>query len=86
MELDKRTVLDELMKIPSENTTTLFISISILQKYVPLRLINDGDNNIKYVGDVEDLLKSDVTNGELLQIRNGGWEYSEDKKQIVRIL
>ena len=35
---------------------------------------------------IEDILKSDLEAEDIIYLRNGGWELSEDKKYIVKFL
>ena len=78
--------LYEIMKLDSDNSLSLTNSIVLLSKYVDVKLMNSEDNNLYYTCKVDDILKSNIDNEELIEIRNGGWELSNDKECLIKKL
>lgn len=76
-------ILDEIMKLPSDNSTMLMQSLHLLKSF-KIELITNEKFDILYRVKVDDITNSDLENDTLLEIRNGGWEYDSNKEYIVK--
>ena len=72
------------MNLDSTNELGLAISINILNKFAKVDLLMGEKNQLYYSVNVNDLLLSDITSEDLIDVRNGGWKLSEDKKNIIK--
>ena len=82
----KKYYLDEIMKLEPDNETINYEALKILNSYVKVELLMNDKFNTYYICSVEDILNSDISNEELIQIRNNGWQYSDDKKSLIKNL
>ena len=85
MELNKY-IIYEIMKLDSDNSTSLMNGINVLNEKVKVDLLSSIDYKIYYQASIDDILKSDIDADTIIYLRNGGWELSEDKKYIVKFL
>lgn len=85
MELNEY-IIYEIFKLDSDNSTSLFNSLNIFNGKVKVDLLHDEKNNLFYQAKIKDILKSDLDGEQLISIRNGGWELSEDKENVVKFL
>lgn len=81
-----RIFLEEIMKLKSSNDFGLFSSLNILKKYVNVDLLMNEKNELYYSVNVNNILLSDISSDELINIRNSGWELSSDKKFLIKII
>lgn len=81
----ERYLFDEIMKLPCENNVGLLISLNILNKYVKVNLINSENNSLFYEVSINELLLSNISSDELIQVRNANWEKKENNKLIRKI-
>ena len=61
--------------------------IGLLSRYsdVTIRMYyENGEYVYRYVSSVKDLASSDITEEELEDVRNNGWNISDDKKYIFK--
>lgn len=79
-----KNLFNAIMTLPSKKTTLLLKGISILTKYVKVTLKTDDKGSVYYVADLDDLMKSDITQDELTDVRNGDWSIENDK--IIKYL
>lgn len=70
------------MTLPSQSNYSLFNSINILSKYTTVDLLQDEKNNLFYQVNINELLLSDITSDELINVRNNGWFIDVDEKVI----
>ena len=73
-----------IMTLPSKKTTLLLMGINILTKYVKVELKTNESGSVYYVADLDKLMKSDITQDELTELRNGDWSIENDK--IIKYL
>lgn len=78
-----RYILDELMKIDSDNSTSIFESLDILRDF-KVELISDEKYDIIYRVKLSDILDSSFDNSTLLKLRNGGWSYDDNKEYLIK--
>ena len=84
MELNEY-IIYEIMKLESDYSTSLINGISKLGN-LKIDLLYTKEYNLFYQVKIEDILKSDLEAEDIIYLRNGGWELSEDKKYIVKFL
>lgn len=85
MELNEY-IIYEIMKLDSDKSTSLFNSLGLLNSKIKVDLLHDEKYNLYYRANIKDILNSDFDADNIIYIRNGGWELSEDKKYIVKFL
>lgn len=85
MELNEY-IIYEIMKLESDGSTSLFNSLKILNENVKVDLLIDEKYKLYYQASLSDILKSDLDADEIIYLRNGGWELSEDKKFFVKYI
>ena len=81
-----KVFFNEIMKLPTESKTGNLIAINILQKHAKVELERDEKENIIYTANVNDLLLSDLTEEELMRVRDCGWCLTEDGNKILKKL
>lgn len=81
-----RVFLEEIMKLKSNNDFCLFSSLKILKKYANVDLLMNEKKELYYCASINDILLSDISSDELINIRNNGWEISNDKKSLIKII
>lgn len=85
---DKKTIrkylFDEIMKIEPDNSSSLVTTLQTIGEYANVKLDEDEEFNLFYNAKVDDIIDSDITEEELLYVRNGGWEYNNDKKLLIK--
>lgn len=81
-----KVFFNEIMKLPTESKTGNLIAINILQKHAKVELERDEKENIIYTANVNDLLLSDLTEEELMRVRDCGWCLTEDENKILKKL
>ena len=79
-------ILDEIIKLPSNDSTPMLKTFHILSKCAHIDMVLDDNYDAMYRVKLEDILSSDLTNEELMLIHNGGWTYSKDNEYLVKIL
>lgn len=79
-------IVYEIMKLESDNSTSLFNSLNILEGKVKVDLLSDEKHKLYYQANIKDILKTDIDADKIIQLRNGGWELSDNKKHIVKFL
>ena len=79
-------IIYEIMNIESDDSSSLFNVLNLLNSKVNVDLLTNEKNEIFYNVNLSDILKSDLTMEDILYVRNGGWELSNDKKNIVKFL
>lgn len=79
-----KIILEEIMKLPQTEEFGLMCSISILSKYGTVDILQDDKHNLYYQIKVSDILLSDITAEDLMNVRNSGWELSDDKKCLIK--
>jgi hypothetical protein len=84
--MTNKYVLEELMKIPSTDTTSLFSSLNILRQYGDVILTQNENFDTIYQMSMDDLLSHDIDDDTLLKIRNGGWEISQNGNFLIKNL
>lgn len=84
--MTNKYVLEELMKIPSTDTTSLFSSLNILRQYGDVILTQNENFDTIYQMNIDDLWCHDIDDDTLLKIRNGGWEISQDGNCLIKNL
>jgi len=85
MDLNKYIVY-EIMNLPIDNSVSLMVAIKILESKVKVNLLMDKDYRPYYSVNIDEILKTDITPENLIEIRNNGWCLSEDKEYIVKFL
>ena len=68
-----REDLERIFSSPIEDIG-LMRTLSILGEYVNVQLLMGENNNIYYKVLVDELLRTKITEKELLEVRQGGWE------------
>ena len=79
-------ILYEIMKVDSDNSTSLFNSLRILNNKVKVDLLSNENYSLFYQAKISDILKSDLDTEDIIYLRNGGWELSENKEFIVKYI
>lgn len=82
----EKYIFNEVMKLPCENNIGMLISLAILNKYVKVNLIKDIENQIYYEINITELLMSNITIEELMQVRNAKWEVNKNNNKLIRKL
>lgn len=85
MDLNKY-ILYEIMKVDSDSSTSLFNSLRVLNGKVKVDLLSDEKHSLYYQANISDILKSDLDTEDIIYLRNGGWELSENKEFIVKYI
>lgn len=85
MDLNKY-ILYEIMKVDSDGSTSLFNSLRVLNGKVKVDLLSDEKHSLYYQANISDILKSDLDTEDIIYLRNGGWELSENKEFIVKYI
>lgn len=77
-------MFNEIMSIPSEKTISLGLSINKMYQYCKdIKILQDDKYNIYYQVDAN-LIKEKVDDlSELMELNQGGWVLSENKKFLV---
>lgn len=77
-------MFNEIMSIPSEKTISLGLSINKMYQYCKdIKILQDDKYNIYYQVDAN-IIKEKVDNlSELMELNQGGWVLSENKKFLV---
>jgi len=82
--LMERIVFDEIVKIDKVEQISITISLRMISRFCPIELVNDDENRLFYSCKIDELLKSDITEDELIQaVSEGHWEVSEDKNNFI---
>lgn len=80
-------ILDEAMKLPilnESNNIGLIDTLNLINKYAKVSLkLNDKYEPI-YEVNVDEILKSEMEMEDAVKIRYGGFEYSDDKKLLIK--
>ena len=84
MELNEY-IIYEIMKLDSDNSTSLFNSLRVFGD-IKVDLLHDENNVIFYQVKISDIIKNKLTTDDMIYLRNGGWELSENKEYIVKFL
>ena len=82
-------ILKEIMNVEVEDTSDALSNLNgfaLMKKYVDVQLINDKDNNLSYQANVSEILESNISVEELITLRQGGWELSEDEQIFFKHL
>lgn len=81
-----RFILDEIMKLePNGDDISCFSSLAIFNRYdLDVDLLTNEHNELFYSVKVPKVLLSEISTDDLINIRNAGWEYSEDKQFIIK--
>ena len=77
-------ILNEIMSLKPDYSTSLINSYLTLSKYVNISLINDENNKLFYSCPIEELLNSNIEIEELIYVRNGNWELDSQKKCLIK--
>lgn len=80
MEVEK---IQEIFKSPVEDVGTMR-TLSILGKHTNPTLLMNEQYNLYYVASLDDILDSKITEAELLEVRQGGWELDIEKKCLIK--
>ena len=80
MEVDK---VQEIFSNPVEDVGTMR-TLSILSKHVNAQLLMDEQYNLYYEASLEDILKSNITEAELLEVRQGGWKLDIENNCLIK--
>lgn len=77
-------MFNEIMSIPSEKTISLGLSINKMYQYCKdIKILQDDKYNIYYQVDAN-IIKEKVDDlSELMELNQGGWVLSENKKFLV---
>lgn len=77
-------IFNEVMSIPSEKTISLGVSISKMSQFCSdIKILQDDDYNIYYQVDAN-VIKEKVDDlSDLMELNQGGWVLSENKKFLV---
>ena len=81
-----RIILEEIMKLEPTNEFGIMSTVGTLSKYGKVDLIQDNKFNLFYQIKVSDILLSDITSDELINVRNGGCGIKKDKKFLIKKL
>ena len=84
MELNEY-IIYEIMKLDSDGSTSLFNSLRVFGD-IKVDLLHDENNVLFYQAKISDILKNKLTTDDMIYLRNGGWELSENKEYIVKFL
>ena len=82
-------ILKEIMNVEVEDTSDALSNLNgfaLMKKYVDVQLTNDKDNNLSYQANVSEILESNISVEELITLRQGGWELSEDEQIFFKHL
>lgn len=85
MELNEY-IIYEIMKLESDGSTSLFNSLKMLNEKVKVDLLSDEKYKLYYQAKLSDVLKSDIDADEIIYLRNGGWELSENKEFLIKYI
>lgn len=85
MELNEY-IIYEIMKLESDKSVSLFNSLALLNNKVKVDLLQDEKFNLYYQAKIKDILKSDLDADNIINLRNSGWELSDNKEYIVKFL
>ena len=83
----KKYYLDEIMKLDIDNSSEnngMLNTLLMLRKYVEVKFLTNESNELYYQCEVNDILNSNISNEELITLRNNGWEYSKDKACLIK--
>jgi hypothetical protein len=77
-------IFNEVMSIPSEKTISLGVSISKMSQFCSdIKILQDDEYNIYYQVDAN-VIKEKVDDlSDLMELNQGGWVLSENKKFLV---
>lgn len=67
-------IMKEIFSLPIEEEVGTMRTLSILNKYSTPKLLMDEKFNLVYKVPLEDIIKSDISTDELIEIHQGGWK------------
>lgn len=79
-------ILREIMKVESDNSISLFNTLNLLYNKAKVDLLSDEKHVLFFQTKISDILKSDLETEDIIFLRNGGWELSNDEKSLVKFL
>lgn len=83
-----RIILDEIMKLPLDgDDISDFAILAIFTRYgIKVDLLTNEKNELFYSVKVPEVLLSDIETDDLVNVRNGKWEYNDSKQCIIKKL
>lgn len=81
-----KELVEEIMSLPITKEYSLLNAIKILNTHGEVNLLQNEDYSLEYKCDLSELMESEITPEELMNVRQGGWFLSEDKKYICKKL
>lgn len=81
-----KELVEEIMSLPITKEYSLLNAIKILNTYGEVNLLQNEDYSLEYKCELSELMESEITPEELMNVRQGGWFLSEDKKYICKKL
>lgn len=72
---------NEIMSKSSENTLTMILSLDKMYQYCnDIKILLDEKNNVHYQVDAQTIRELDIEMSDLLELNQGGWVLSDDKR------
>ena len=81
-----KELVEEIMSLPITKEYSLLNAIKILNTHGEVNLLQNEDYSLEYKCELSELMESEITSEELMNVRQGGWFLSEDKKYICKKL
>lgn len=81
-----KELVEEIMSLPITKGYSLLNSIKILNTYGEVDLLQNEDYSLEYKCKLSDIIESEITPDELINVRQGGWFLSEDKVFLCKKL
>lgn len=81
-----KELVEEIMSLPITKEYSLLNAIKILNTYGEVNLLQNEDYSLEYKCELSELMESEITPEDLMNVRQGGWFLSEDKKYICKKL
>lgn len=81
-----KVFFNEIMKLKPNNDFGLFNSLNVLKKYVNIDLLMNEKKELYYSVKINDILLSEISSEELINVRNNGWEISNDKNFLIKTI
>lgn len=81
-----KELVEEIMSLPITKEYSLLNAIKILNTHGEVNLLQNEDYSLEYKCELSELMESEITPEELMNVRQGGWFLSEDKKYICKKL
>jgi hypothetical protein len=78
--------IEDIFSIKPENETGFMFSIALFKKHnvgIELKENFNTDNKLYYRVHLDEVMASDITQDEMVLVRNSKWEITEDKEYLI---